>query len=239
MSDAARLARLAYSKKPERMPYPKFEISQASLNEIKLHKSVAASDAAFSAAVSYIEALSGLYVGSTSWSIVKFYYSSYYSIKSLLLLDGVVPFNCGNEMLLDTSNGSFLKGGTSSHHWNWFSIRRTAAKEKWFTSQDSQETYQNLRAHRENVNYTHAFRDPELHPSLITAESDLAKKYRTYRDDSEFFYTYLPDHSMIAYPTRALVEVDERLKQESIAINSDKIDHLTSIWKLRDRCPLS
>lgn len=239
MSDAARLTRLAFSQKPAGTPYANFSLTQATADNINARRIEAALDAAYAGAVSYAEAITGLRVGSTSWAVIKLYYSSFYSIRTLLLLNGVIPFNCEGEMLYDTTTGRFLKGGRSSHHWNWISIRKTDAKNSWFSSQDSQDTYERIREHRENVNYTHSFKDPEPHSSMNMLNADIAKSFRTYRDDSDFFYTYLPEHLILAYPTRALLEVESELKIVGKQLSADRIAHLSSIWKIKDRCFLT
>ncbi|WP_218064313.1 hypothetical protein [Nguyenibacter vanlangensis] len=141
-------------------------------------------------------------------------------------------------MLLDTSTGKFYKGGTSSHHWNWHSVRQTTLKHDWFTSQDSQEAYAFLREYRENVNYTHAFTDPNLHPRLVYDQLDLKQRFRVYRDDTAFIYTYLHDHLAIAYPTKLIFEVDSSISGLGYQFDSERIKHARSLWKIPDRCPI-
>ena len=239
MSDASRLARLAFSQRPHGTPYAKFQLSQTTLDSIEGRRSDAIEDASYSAVVSYVEAFGGIVMGSISWGIIRLYYSSFYSIKALLLLNGIVPFNGGDEMLLEIPSGAFLKGGRSSHHWNWAAFKRTIAKTQWFTSQDVQEAYATLRGYRENVNYTHGFTDPHLHSSLISSEMDLAKRFRVYRDDDAFSYTYLHDHLALAFPTKLIFEVEAQMKIAGLQLASERIDHLKLLWKLKDRCPLT
>lgn len=221
------------------MPYANFQLSESSLNSIDERRMDAAGDSAYAAAVSFVEAISGIKSGSTSWAVIKLYYSSFYSVRALLLMNGVVPFNGGEEMLLDIPENKFLKGGKSSHHWNWASINKTALKSAWFSSQDSQDAYQKLRDHRENVNYTHGFVDPELHSSLVSSEADMSKRFRAYRDDDSFLYTYLQEHLALAYPTRMLLEVDKQAKSKNLTMSAARSAHLLSMWKFKDRCLLT
>lgn len=240
MSDASRLARLSFSAKPSGQPFTHFTPTASDVASIAATVNEAVSDSAYAAIISYAEALSAIQHGSISWSIIKLYYSSFYSLRALLLLNQIVPFNCGGEMLLDIRSGSFLKGGKSSHHWNWGSINRIAhLRGSWFISTDSQDTYGKLREHRENVNYTHCFTDPDFHRCLLTGEADLAKRFRTYRDDGSFLYTYLPDHLAIAYPTKLIFHLDLSLQNLSIKLADEKIAHLRKIWSIKDRCPIS
>jgi hypothetical protein len=192
MSDAARLARVSFLSKPPGLSYSAFQPSPIQLAGIESTRLAAASDSAYAAVISYVEALASLQHGSASWSIVKLYYSCSYSLRALLFLNQVVPFNGGKEMLFDIDGKKFNKGGTSSHHWNWPSIRSVGAiNRSWFTFEDSEEAYSKLRKHRENVNYTHSFTDPDFHSCLVSGEMDLTRRFRTYRDDGEFLYTYL------------------------------------------------
>jgi uncharacterized protein (UPF0332 family) len=239
MSDAARLARQAYSMKPAHVPYSKFTIPVPSLQAITAQIPLAVEDSAHAAVISFAEAMGALQSGLSSWAIVRLYYSTFYSIRSMILIGDIVPFHSGREMLLDTSTGKFLGGGSSSHHWNWTSIRQTSLKQDWFTSQDSQEAYKMLRDYRENVNYTHAFTEPNIHPCLTSNTSDLSRRLREYRDDSSFTYTYLPDHLAIAYPIRLIFELDAKLRACGLGLGAERVKHLQSLWKFKDRCPLT
>lgn len=240
MSDAARLARVSFAAKPNGVSYDKFSISGGNLRDIcdKIDDAIISS--AYSSAVSYSEAIRSLSDGWVSWSIIRLYYSCFYSMKALLLLNGVIPFNFSKEMLLDVATGTFEKGGGSSHDWNWMAFKKIpSTKSEWFCAQDSQDAYQKLKKHRDNVNYTHGFTDPELHECLVTGEADISKRFRAYRDDSEFFYTYLDDHLSIAYPTKLLFHLDSVIGQRGLTLPKEKVDHIRRIWKIKDRCPIT
>ena len=240
MSDAARLARQLFLSKPAGLSSDKFTPGAGDLAAIGATVSDAVSESAYAAVVSYAEALSSIKRDSISWSIVQLYYSCFYSIRALLLLNQVVPFNCSGERFLDISSAKFLKGGTSSHHWHWPSIKNvTRLTSNWFLSEDSQESYAKLRAYRENVNYTHPFTDPNWHQCLVSGETDLGKRFRSYRDDNEFLYTYLTDHLAIAYPTKLIFTLDESMISASINLEPEKVAHIKKIWSIRDRCPIS
>ncbi|MHA6639514.1 hypothetical protein ACP6JA_12715 [Stutzerimonas frequens] len=240
MSDASRLARQCFSKKGSGVSYKHFNPTSAELNAISPAVNDAAVGSAYAAALSYAEAITGLQKGSISWSIVRLYYSCFYSLRALLFLNQIVPFNCNGEMLLDVMGARFLKGGKSSHHWDWKSLRSVSRiSGNWFMSPDSQEAYERLREYRENVNYTHGFTDPNLHQCLISGEADLVKRFRTYRDDNAFTYTYLADHLAIAYPTKLIFSLNVAMHDSGIVLPSENIAHLKNIWVVRDRCPMS
>ncbi|EPB4338858.1 hypothetical protein QNZ44_002899 [Enterobacter kobei] len=239
MSDAARLASQSFSNKPSGVSYDHFTPSNADISAISSTIDDALVGSAYAAALSYAEAISGLQKGSISWSIVRLYYSCFYSLRAMLILNRVIPFNCSGEMLLDIQSSKFLKGGKSSHHWNWVTLRKIPCMNKsWFLSSDSQEAYESLRKHRENVNYTHGFTDPDFHRCLISGESDLGKRFRSYRDDDKFIYTYLADHLAIAYPTMLIHDLDKSMRKASVTLPKENIDHLKRIWSIKDKCPL-
>jgi uncharacterized protein (UPF0332 family) len=240
MSDAARLAKQAFATKPNGTPYANFQVSAIALQSIAEQIAPTIVDTAFAAVVSYAEAMAGIPKGSSSWSVIRLYYSTFYALKALMLTHEVIPFNSGKEeMMLDARNNRFFKGGKSSHHWNWSSIRKTTIKHEWYASQDSEEAYEKLRKFRENVNYTHAFTDPKLHECLVPSRDDQSKRFRYYRDDKIFQYTYLIDHLAIAYPTKLIFEIDAKLQSLSYKLDPDRLKHLREIWKIRDRCPVT
>lgn len=239
MSDASRLARQHFSKKPQGLPYGVFPIDNLALRQIQGKLDDAAIEAFYAAVISYIEAINGLGRKSISWSVIQLYYSCYYSVKSLLFLRGVVPFNCGDEMVLDTNSSLYHRGGRSSHQWNWRNLVKIPnVSGEWFASADAQAAYAKLRKHREDVNYNHYFTDPDFHDCLVSSEPDIVKRFRTYRDDTMFFYTYMPEHLALAFPTALVSHIDAEMRGRSLRLSGDKLDHASKIWKFRDRCPL-
>ncbi len=240
MSDAAKLAKLSFMKKPQGTPFSSFGPSVGEILAIGATLEDAVIGSAYAAIISYGEAMYALQHGSISWSVVRLYYSCFYSIRALLLIHEVVPFSSGNQMMLNIPRCKFLKGGSSSHHWNWAEIKKIGQLDKqWFFSSDSQEAYGKLREHRENVNYTHVFTDPAFHNCLVSSESDLVKRFRVYRDDDEFLYTYLDEHLAIAYPTKLVFELDVSLRHASISLPQESLSHAKKIWRMKDRCPCS
>ncbi len=239
MSDAARLAREAYKIKPDGVPYSLFVASTPSTTIIRNQIPSAIIDTSYAAIISYVEAITGLKNGLSSWGVIRLYYSSYYSIKSMLLAGDFVPFNSDKEMILDVSSGKFYKGGKSSHNWNWALIRNTLVRGEWFFSQDSQEAYEKLRKHRENVNYTHCFTDPNIHECLNNEEMNFDKRFANYRDDDEFMYTYLDDHLSIAYPTKLIFALEKMLETQRLKLDSERVRHIKTLWKMHARCPLT
>lgn len=241
MSDASRLAKKRFAAKAAGTPYNKFNLSEFHRDEIRGALESAAGQSAFAAAVTYVEATAGIRSGTISWSIVRLYYACYYCLKAMAIRKGVVPFNTGkDEMLYNARENVFLKGGSSSHHWNWNAIRKVPTLNKqWFYSEDSESAYSELRSHREDVNYRHAFPDPEFHSCLASHTSDLNKRIREYRDDTAFLYTYLGDHLALAYPTKMIFHLEQEMVAGGFSLDDDKKNHLKSLWRMKDRCPFA
>lgn len=240
MSSCARLARKIYCAKPAGLPYDSYPVEQHHIASVSDLLGEAVQDCCYSAAVSYCEAIAGLTKGSVAWSIVKLYYTCFYSIKTLLLAHRIVPFHSGKEMLLSLNDAKFLSGGSNSHVMNWKSIRSIGSLYgAWFVSQDSETAYNFARINREKANYTEGFTDPKFSECIGFHEEDIARRYRTYRDDESFLYTYLPDHLQIAYPTKLLMHAEVEFKSSGASLSSDKQAHLKKIWPVKDRCPMT
>lgn len=240
MSDAAKLASAMLATKAEGISYQQFVPKQEQLLEISEKINEAVTESAYSASISFVEAIGGLTKGEISWAIVRLYYSCFYSIRGLLLLGGFVPFTRKGEYILDVGQGGFIKGGNSSHTWSWSSFRKlTPITSDWWVSQDSEDAYTKLRGIRESVNYINCFTDPEYHKCLVSEESDLGRRFRSYRDDISFSYTYLDDHFAIAYPTKLLFEFERKFREKSLALSESQMSHIKRIWKIKDRCPMT
>ncbi len=239
MSNAGRLAKQAYATKPHGVERQRFQLSKNALDQIAERIEQDISDASYAAIVSYAEALSGLEKGYTSWSIVKLYYSSFYCVRALVILSDIVPFYQKDHLLLDLQSNSFHKGGSSSHHWNWSSLRQIKRLSQWYYSLDSQDAYEKLRERREDANYRVAFIDPVFPEFIEKKDGDLSKAFRIYRDDHQFFYTYLSGHYCLAYPTALLFSLEREIKNRRILFVEERRKHVKSIWPLRDRCPMS
>jgi hypothetical protein len=239
LSDAARLASLSYQSKPSGLQRTAFHAPSGLLAQISVAVPGDLQDSAYSAAISYAEALVGIRRGNASWAVVKLYYSCFYSIKTLLIADNVIPFNFRSEYLLDISANVFEAGGRSSHHWNWNSFQRIRRLTRWVYSADSESAYNKMREHREHANYTHPFTDPVIPSFLLAQEADLGRRVRSYRDDAAFFFTYLPDHMPLAYATKLIFELDQVLATRALDIGAERKRHLRSLWPLVDRCPIA
>ena len=195
-------------------------------------------DAAYAAGLTFASALRDLMANNTSWARVELYYSCFYSMRALLLMDEIISFHCGEYLLCDFKDGSVKKGGSSSHNWSWSSIRDFKRLNGWYYSQDSTDAYDLMREIREDANYRFGFMDPNW-PSCFSevANSTLNKFYRNYRDDDAFFYTYLDSHFALAYPTKLVKSVEEKLNVKNYLISDERKLHIKKIWPFKDKAP--
>jgi hypothetical protein len=161
MADSARLAKLALEARPTEMQLSLFRLRDEERIQIGSALNGDATDSAYAAAISYVEAVAGLDRRSIAWSVIKLYYTSFYCIRAFMLINAVIPFNWGSEYILDLPGNTFFKGGRSSHVWNWNVFERiTALRSQWIYSVDSRKAYETLRGYREDINYRHYFTDP-------------------------------------------------------------------------------
>lgn len=238
MFDASRLAARSFANKPKDMSYRDYRPSPVDLQSIESTIPLAAIQSAFSACVTISEACVGLSNGSSSWPLVKLYYSAYYSLRCLLLLNGIVPFNERGEMLIDVREQKYLKGGSSSHSWNWNSLRQVGRiSREWYLSEEACCAYDKLRSHREDSNYRHGFPEPNVQHSLSNGESNVWKRFRIYKQDDDFFYTYLPDHLVLAFPVRLTFLAAATLSERKLSFGDAQIQYLQKTWHGKDKCP--
>ena len=240
MVDSARIAKAFFSTKPAHTQLDHFLLDDGVCNQIREQLCFDVAAVSYSSLVSFCQAIDGIGKRRFAWAVVQLYYCCYYTIKAHMVACGVVPFNNGKEeYLLDLNGKRFFKGGKSSHNWNWNRLREIGLLDmSWIYSQDSQEAYEKMRHNREEANYRFGFSDPDIYECLISEDNDFYKRFRTYRDDENFFYTYLSNHLVIAYPTKLIFNLEEKFKELGITLPKHKADHVKRIWTYKDRCPL-
>lgn len=237
MANSAKLAKVAFERKPNGQDKKYYQLDSRIVAQISSETRNDAAEAAFSAAVSYCEAINGLKNGSASWAIVKLYYSSFYCLRSILYANNLIPFEAGKFLIFDCQENTFINGGASSHKWDWKSIRSVDRLNYWIFSEDSATAYKSLCNNRDDANYKKLFTDPDLPDCLTTSESDISKRIKTYREDQAFFYTYLDEHLTLAYPTKLIYSLDAILSSIIPALSAERKTHLKKRWLLKERCP--
>lgn len=190
----------------------------------------------YAAIASLGEALKGIRDKNYTWSVVKSYYASFYALKANLALDKVVVFYANkSEYITDVLSGYAQEFGRSSHQFSWTRIRNIRRIGGWVYSDICGETFAKLRELRENASYKESFYDPDIRPELRTAiPFALEKSYRTYKNDTALFYTFLDDHLVVALPIRMCVELAAKMSSSGLAFNALQQRHLARLWPFTD-----
>lgn len=183
---------------------------------------VDAKDYLYSGAVSIGDAVQAVDRCLFSWATVKLYYSAFYLARALLALHGT----------------AFIYSGTKGYSWRSIpgavAVKRNGATHKAVLSTfaavlpsnpllsqpiDSIGALDWLIKLREAANYNNArFCEPNapLHFEMHAANG-IRAMVAAYSQDSEYLYTFDPEHAMLAFPIEALKQV---LKQFSVGGHS-------------------
>jgi hypothetical protein len=169
----------------------------------------------YSALVSVGDAIRGIEAGFYSWSVVKLYYSVFYSLRALLAFSHVAVFYVGTSpfWVLVRPGERPHPGGSSSSHKVILELFRGQFKSSPLLSQSIgfDDPLRWLQNQRETVNYKQAkFSEPGV-PPLFTAANQ-SKSIRTlisaYMKDN--LYAFDPDHAILAYPIAVLKELKRK-----------------------------
>ena len=164
--------------------------------------------AAYSALVSLADSVNGLNAGFYSWTVVKLYYSVFYTLQSLLASDGVALFYVGSSPFwVDLQPGNRPASGSSSSHKTVMKIYRGRFPGAFLLSQQIalQEPLMWFQQQREFVNYKIGkFAEPSHYPVFngILKQRMSRTALATYL--TEDTYAFDPDHAIFAYPITAL-----------------------------------
>jgi hypothetical protein len=235
MKRAGRYAVAVYSQKPVGLPLSQYPI-------LGLPASFPAAVFAdipalfYAALVTFGEALRNIAERRSTWSVTKLYYTCFYAIRVNLNLDNMVVFNSGKEeFLCDIASGLTQPFGRSSHNFLWSKFGRVSRLNSWIYSEDSRSAYESMRKAREDANYNNDFMDPSfINLFDFVNRNGLERSYRAYKEDAAFFYTYLNDHFVVAYPARLMSYTAVRIKQAGIVIDEVKLAHLARLYPFRD-----
>lgn len=162
-----------------------------------------ASNFAFSALVSFTDALSGLRQEFYSWTTVKLYYSVFYSLRAILALNDYAIYYEGSKPRgIEASPGAIVEklAEGNTHKTVLVTFARRHARHPLLSQKIGlEEPLDWLMRRREEANYTGVFSEPLAPPHFERIHaSGIRKSIEAYLDDS--LYTFDPDHAMIAFP---------------------------------------
>lgn len=173
-----------------------------------------------SAVISFADALHAMARGFYSWSIVKLYYSSFYSCRSCLALDGWGCYYVKEKpfRIRAAIGESAVKWERNSHK-AIFQLYAERYPSDALVQQrvDLYDPLQWLRRLRESINYNDSrFCEPETHISLAMLQiSSPGRLMDQYIRDVSHTYTFLKDHAAMALPAQCLVRMHRANKAKS------------------------
>lgn len=200
---------------PDRANCPPLDNSEIAILQQKLKTDINSSF--YSSMVTFSEAINSLRNGYYSWSGVKLYYAAFYAIRGILAKNGICIFHFGRKSqwvkITDYLTPQNPPNGANNTHKIGFALFRRFFTNHILCSQeiDGQPPFEWLMEQREFLNYkTAKFPDP-LRPACFNdgIESQLDHFLQTYISDSEYQYTFDPDHALIALPIAVLKHIKE------------------------------
>jgi hypothetical protein len=182
-----------------------------------------AGDHFYAACTSLVDAIRGLEAGFYTWATVKCYYSVFYSLRTLLALDGVcivyVPQpDKISEYWIDASPGAILR--TESRARGTHKLTLHVFERKYPTHHllsNPIETVPPLTwliEKREESNYRRTrFQEPQSPDHFAEVEKNGVRRLlREYVADEADVYTFQKDHAMLAYPVAAIRDAGGALR---------------------------
>lgn len=206
----------------------------------------------YKAVVSLLEAIYGLINGHSSWAIVKLYYSTFYSLRALLFLNGFVTIKDGkgNIFILKNKNGSKPEKATSKsikgdHKTTIHAFKKYMSSHKLNGNTidgDGTCVFEWLMSHRELVNYRmNSFIEPsyadDVLPRLGRSCDEFDSVLSKYINNNDYAYCFLSDHSILSTPVALAFLVKNEADGLHVDLyDEDEIKLINSIIK---KCGLS
>jgi hypothetical protein len=190
-----------------------------------------------SAVVSFVDGLRSIPAGFCSWATVKFYYSAFYSLRSRLALSGECIFYDGTKpRSVSVVPGAVVTALNGTTHKCVLARFASAFPYDSFLSQEiaTCKPLEWLVDRREEVNYKQSrFSEPAYSAYLsYAAKTDARKMLSAYLSDD--VYIHDPDHALVAFPFRLLVDLRRRLNSLGLdPLVQNEIDFLAT--QMRDR----
>jgi hypothetical protein len=181
----------------------------------------------YSAALSLLEAVIGLEAGRYSWAMVKLYYSSFYSIRSLLAINGTVIFYIGKKpRLIDCRQGESPRSATgkTSHEVVFKAFATKYPNSNLLTHVGGVESFDWLKIKREEASYKWAkFIEPVVprHFDYVSSVG-LEKAIQAYLMDAGLLITFLQDHAALSLPLLCLRRA--RIGLQAAGLNLEHVD---------------
>lgn len=175
-----------------------------------------------SSILSLVSALTSLDSGYRSWPVVQLYYSTFYSIKSILYSNQICIFyKDGKPYRLDVSPGAIaskltFKGAGNSHFAAGRIFEDRFPNHPLNGDIDFTRAFAWLRGKREKVNYGEPLMNMD---DWMTCFSEISNRgvrstFNTYNSDLRL-YAYLEDHAVLAFPLYAATLARNTLSEKA------------------------
>jgi hypothetical protein len=200
--------------------------------------------AMYSGAHSIAEAIQGLDKHLYSWATIKLYYSLFYFLRASLGLRGIalVYWNQKPYTWKAAQGNVPAKQAGNSHTAVMNAFKQHQSTSILLSQQiGSENSLEWLKSQRESVNYkVLKFCEPNapFHFKFVSRHG-VRKLVGLYFADTDYHYTFDPDHAMLAFPLLAFKLLINEIKTSGIVgLDDEDARHLASLF-LDSRGPLS
>jgi len=172
---------------------------------------------AHSSLASFFEATQGVSFDRHTWAIVKYYYSAFYACRALMLLRGVSIFYLGRSPHSLTSHAGSLvnREGGNSHSLTFEKFAQQFSADPILSQEISGlPPLDWLEKNRNIASYKAApFLDPAPNALFKKPASKLRQHLSAYLTCDLSLYVFDPDHSMIAFPQKLIIRLNDELQR--------------------------
>jgi len=185
------------------------------------------------AMVSLIEGVAGVAMSRYAWAKVKLYYSSFYSIRSMLMMDKFSIFYIGRSpLLLEARPSESAKKKSGNSHSVAFDVFRQVFRNDIVLSQqiDGICPLRWLDEKRSEISYrTAPYSDPESPPDFQLSRGKVRLHFQEYCLDNTYLYAFDSSHSMLAYPIMLIKRMSAFLQSRNSKVEIDINSHYRDI----------
>lgn len=187
----------------------------------------------YSSTISMISAIESLQSSLFSWSIIKLYYSSFYSARSILAYNDIALFYMKSKpfSIHVAAGQSAKKEDGVTHKVVWQVFRRELGGSSILNQIETDISYEWLRKLREEVNYRNAkFPDPLIPDCFSNVDANgIGRSMSAYFNDATLLYVFDREHSVLAFPLHCLTIARRAMRREGEDFEPDEISYIQNM----------
>lgn len=205
--------------------FAQYKLTSSSVSTFKLKAKEDAKDLYYKALMTFLEATYGMYMGQSSWPIVKLYYSLFYSLRVFLFSSNYIILKNGTREIyglkLLTGEGpkKINVAGVSGDHKitiKYFIDVFSHAEKINTNAIDGVHVFNWIMDYRELVNYRiNSFIEPEFGyevlPNIFKSGLSYDEFVSRYLTEPNIAYCFLKDHSIYATPVLFIKKAKDKL----------------------------